>query len=70
MRKYKGQTTRAERLVELNWAKREDTAMYHLPPCCCMRTGRRFGGPNMEKGAEFLHACKLGVDQYVSLQVC
>ena len=24
LRKYKGQTTRAERLVELEWAKRED----------------------------------------------
>lgn len=43
LRKYKGHTTRAERMVQIEWAKRANrglsTALYHLPPCCCLRTG-------------------------------
>lgn len=75
LRKYKGHTTRAARLVQLEWAARADreeglsTALYHLPPFCCMRAGAYFGGENLENGAQFLHACKMGVEQYVSLQV-
>ncbi len=75
LRKYKGQTTRAERLVETDWVRRgkEDglergAPLYHLFPCCCIQTGKIWGGPNIANGAEFLNTCKRGVIQYVSLQ--
>ena len=42
--------------------------LYHLFPCCCIQTGKIWGGPNIANGAEFLNTCKRGVIQYVTLQ--
>ena len=72
LRKYKGHTTRAERLVQLDWAARaeregQSTALYHLPPCCCLRAGAWFGGKNLEDGAEFLHTCKVALSACLAL---
>ena len=68
LKTYKGQTTRAERLVFDDWRERKSPPLHHLPPFCCWKVRYSVDGGNRSYGKELLAEFRWGSLQYVCWQ--